>query len=408
MSFDAGALDGHEKAASRPSDTNAAMTYENPIVRGLVAISSVSAPENALPNFNNTLLETFAKVHLPALAAVKQVKASATLGNASTLISMAGGLRLLNGRPLSLQAGYLPLGTPVQQGAHLQSVYGAMSAKTAIEHAVGAPYATFQTALGSLVERLLAPMRQMAIAFSEWIDKLMAGWRRRLSGAFEWLRELIRQWPRDPYGELVPVWNVRLYRLAQAAYRGNYVARARFLNEIGADESADNVLFIQDLLQPTFDPNRLDRRDAWEQRKPSDARRWLRKRLSEHRNGGKDKHELPYEENPDEENPGRALITPSMSAELMNPDGAWDREPTYVNGATPSAMAEFMKQERERSRLRQLQAMLPERQYQVLLCLADGMIYEEIAYHLGIGVSTVKTHVRYLRQKHDLKALLSS
>jgi len=92
----------------------------------------------------------------------------------------------------------------------------------------------------------------------------------------------------------------------------------------------------------------------------------------------------------------------------MNPDGAWDREPTYLNGATPSAMAEFMKQERAKSLPRQLQVMLPERQYQVLLCLAEGMIYEEIAYRLGIGVSTVKTHVRSLRQKHELKALLSS
>ena len=152
---------------------------------------------------------------------------------------------------------------------------------------------------------------------------------------------------------------------------------------------------------------RLDRRDKWEQREPADARRWLRKRLQDLQKACRDKHELPYEENPDEENTAPALITPSMSAELMNPDGGWDRTPTYVNGATPSAMAEFMKQERERSLPRQLQAMLPERQYQVFLCLAEGMPYKEIACRLGIGVSTVKTHVRYLRQKMDLKALLS-
>jgi len=246
------------------------------------------------------------------------------------------------------------------------------------------------------------------MGFSERVGEVIASLSRPFAGASEWLRELMEQWPRDPYGELVPDWNVGLYRLARSAYEGDYVAKARFLNEIGADGSADNVLFIQDLLRPTFDPDRLDRRDAWEQREPSDARRWLRKRLSEHRNGGIDKHELPYEENANEERPGSAHVTHSMSAELMNPNGAWDREPTYLNGATPSAMAEFMKQERAKSLPRQLQVMLPERQYQVLLCLAEGMIYEEIAYRLGIGVSTVKTHVRSLRQKHELKALLSS
>jgi hypothetical protein len=63
----------------------------------------------------------------------------------------------------------------------------------------------------------------------------------------ETLFAFLVQWPGDPYGELVPLWNVELYRLARAAYRGDYLARARFLNEIGADESADNMLFIQDL-----------------------------------------------------------------------------------------------------------------------------------------------------------------
>ena len=50
MRFDAGALEGHENAAKqRPSGTKAAKTFENPIVRGLLGISSVPPPENARP-----------------------------------------------------------------------------------------------------------------------------------------------------------------------------------------------------------------------------------------------------------------------------------------------------------------------------------------------------------------------
>ena len=57
------------------------------------------------------------------------------------------------------------------------------------------------------------------------------------------------------------------------------MARARFLNVIEADDSPDNVLRIEELLKPTFDPQRLDRRVDWEQMDPAGARRRLRRRL---------------------------------------------------------------------------------------------------------------------------------
>jgi DNA-binding CsgD family transcriptional regulator len=399
MKFDIGTLEGHENAAKRqPSGTNAARTFENPIVRGLREISSVPAPENARPTFNSTLLETFAKFHSPSLVATEQHKPSATPGKASTRKRIADGLRPLEGSLRSPEASLRPLGTPMQQVDHLYFVHHQRApGRSVIKLESWAQQTDALTPLANTAMRRIVgiPRTPSFLVITQHTK-------------FGTFTGLVGQWPQDPYGELVPGWNVELYRLAQAAYEDDYLATVQFLDEIGADYSADNVLFIQDLLGPTFDPKRLDRRDKWEQREPADARRWLRKRLGEHRSGGKDKHELPYDENPDEENTGPALITPSMLAELMNPDGDWDRKPTHVNGATPSAMAEFMKQERVRSLSRQLQAMLPERQYQVLLCLAEGMIYKEIAYRLGIGVSTVKTHVRYLRQKPDLKALLAS
>jgi DNA-directed RNA polymerase specialized sigma24 family protein len=57
------------------------------------------------------------------------------------------------------------------------------------------------------------------------------------------------------------------------------VARARFLDEIETDGSPDNVLMIRELLKPTFDPERLDRRVDWEQMDLAGARHWLRRRL---------------------------------------------------------------------------------------------------------------------------------
>jgi hypothetical protein len=115
--------------------------------------------------------------------------------------------------------------------------------------------------------------------FVQRVAEVIQSWRRPLEGAFEWLRREIERWPQDPYGDPVPVWNVRLYRLAQAAYEGDYVAGARFLDEIEADDAPDNVLMIGELLKPTFDPQRLDRRVDWEQLDPAEARRWLKRRL---------------------------------------------------------------------------------------------------------------------------------
>ena len=400
MGLAAAIVEEYENAAKQPpSGTNTAKTLGDPVGRGLLGISSLPSLENTRPTSYSTLLGPSEKFHPPPLVATGQLEASTTLGNASKGKGIAGGLRPLDGSLLSPGAGLRPLGTSVQQVDHVYFVhFQRMPGRSVIKYESGAQQTDALTALVNAAMRRILGIPRASSFFHEITQHTKFG---TFTG-------FVEQWPQDPYGELVPGWNVELYRLAQAAYEDDYLATVQFLDEIGADYSADNVLFIQDLLGPTFDPKRLDRRDKWEQREPADARRWLRKRLQDLQKACRDKHELPYEENPDEENTAPALITPSMTAELMNPDSGWDRKPTYVNGATPSAMAEFIKQERERSLPRQLQAALPERQYQVLWCLAEGMKYEEISYRLGIGVSTVKTHVRYLRQKPGLKALLSS
>jgi DNA-directed RNA polymerase specialized sigma24 family protein len=393
MGFAAVTVEGYENAAKqRPSGTNAAKTFGDPVGCGLLGVSAVPPLENTRPTNYSTLLGPSEKFHSPPLVATGQLEAPATLGYASEWKRIADGLRPLDGSLRSPEASLHPLRIPVQQVDHMHSVHGTVSGRAANKHGGAARQTISLTDLANVAASRILGLLKPPIDMRNQLEEHCWPWG-----------------PWDPYGKLVPDWNSELYSLAQAAYRGDYLARARFLNEIGTDESADNMLFIQDLLGPTFDPNRLDRRDKWEQREPADARRWLRKRLQDLRKAScKDKHELPYEENPDEVNPVPTLITPSKAAELMNPNGGWDRKPTHVNGATPSAMAEFMKKERERSLPWQLQAALPERQYQVLLCLAEGMKYEEIGYRLDIGVSTVKTHVRYLRQRHDLKLLLSS
>jgi hypothetical protein len=89
-------------------------------------------------------------------------------------------------------------------------------------------------------------------------------------------------YPRDPDGQPIPPWNIRLYRLARAAYRADdYEAQARFLDEIGADGSVDNVLFVRELLAPTFDPVGPDRHVDWCLMEPDEAKAWLRKRLED-------------------------------------------------------------------------------------------------------------------------------
>ncbi len=68
--------------------------------------------------------------------------------------------------------------------------------------------------------------------FNHHVGEIMARWIRPLGGLFERMRREIERWPRDPDGGFVPIWNVRLYRLAEEAYYGNdYIAQAGFLDE---------------------------------------------------------------------------------------------------------------------------------------------------------------------------------
>lgn len=43
----------------------------------------------------------------------------------------------------------------------------------------------------------------------------------------------------------------------------------------------DNVLFVRELLAPTFDPVRPDRRVDWWLMEPDEAKAWMRKRLED-------------------------------------------------------------------------------------------------------------------------------
>lgn len=178
--------------------------------------------------------------------------------------------------------------------------------------------------------------------------------------------------PRDPYGNPVPLHNAELYVLARWAYRGDYwEAKAQFLNEIGADESADNVLYLEELLRPTFKPSRLDLREPWEQRNPLEARRWLRKSLGDlkRKNGREKRIVLPYEENDEQ---------------------------------ARSELFAFAEEESERAREAKIRSILPERQCQILMLLAEEHKQAEIAELLGIGLSTVKTHAGRLQNNPDL------
>jgi len=232
-------------------------------------------------------------------------------------------------------------------------------------------------------------IRMFAAGFTklaQWIKGVV----RPFGEVFAWLRREIEriEWlPRDPYGDPVPFWNVRFYRLAQAAYEGDYMARARFLDVIGADGSPENVLMIEDLLKPTFDPQRLDRRVAWEQMDPLGARRWLRRRLD-----------------------GLKLSAWKEEQVRKNGEQPYEGESQVVEAITSDvpelAFVEFEHREDERTLYEQLRGVLPEQQYWFCWYRALGLKYEEIAAKMGIGLSTVKTHARLVKRNPGFLELL--
>jgi hypothetical protein len=215
----------------------------------------------------------------------------------------------------------------------------------------------------------------LAQQIGEWTKGVV----RPFEEVFERLRREMERRPRDPYGEPVPFWNVQLYRLAQAVYESDYVARARFLDEIEADGSPDNVLMIGKLLKPTFDPERPDRRVDWEQMNPTAARRWLRRRLV-----------------------GLKLGVWKEEQERKNGERLYEVERQVVEAITSDVpeleFVEFELREDERALYEQLQGVLPERQYLFCLYRAQGLKYEEIAAKMGVALGTVKTHARLVKQ----------
>jgi hypothetical protein len=241
----------------------------------------------------------------------------------------------------------------------------------------------FYSPLFDAIRKIAAGFAMPAQRIPEWIKGVV----RPLGGIVEWMRREVERWPRDPYGNTVPFWNVRLYRLAQAAYEGDYVARARFLDVIEADGSPENVLMIEELLKPTFDPQRLDRRMDWERLDPAGARRWLRRRLvglklsawkeeQERKNG-----EQPYEEE-------------SQVVEIITSD------------LPELEFVEFELREDERTLYEQLRGVLPEQQYWFCWYRAQGLTYEEIAARMGIALGTVKAHAYFLRRNPSFLEVL--
>lgn len=196
----------------------------------------------------------------------------------------------------------------------------------------------------------------------------------------DWLGRHLPAGPLDPYGRPVPRRNVDLYRLAGRAYLGDWKARATFLNEIEADDSPDNVLLITPLLEPTFNPRRGDLRVRWEQEAPEEARKRLRKLLEGHKQRSPldatdvKKGEYVYEHS------RQALVFDEQDGVIQQVD--------------------------EQNFYEQLQSALPEQQLMFCWLRSQGMKYEEIAAEMGIGISSVKTHARQVKNNPNFREML--
>jgi hypothetical protein len=218
----------------------------------------------------------------------------------------------------------------------------------------------------------------------EWIE----GLGRTVVATLEQLRREMEQPPLDPYGDPVPDWNVPFYWLAEAAYAGgDYEYIALFLDEIEAEDSADNVILIRKLLKPTFDPERLDRRVDWERMDPAAARSWLRERLEDLKLSAWKKEQ------------GR-----------KNSEQSYEVDRIIVNASPSNApeleFVEFELREDERALYEQLQSVLPEQQFLVCWYRAQGIKYKEIAARMNIALGTVKSHARVLKQNPRFREAL--
>ena len=208
----------------------------------------------------------------------------------------------------------------------------------------------------------------------------------RIASGLDWLERHFPQGPLDSYGRPVPRWNVQLYLLAREAYRGDYKARAVFLNEIGAEkQSTDDVLFIDRLLEPTFNPQRIDKRCDWEQKAPGPARQHLKDRL----------RSLKLHDQMDEKSRKKGEYTYEANRYELN-----------RQIRTPSELANIEHSEDERILYERLQATLPKQQFMFCWYRSQNINYEEIATEMGIGISTVKTHARLAKNNPNLREML--
>lgn len=196
----------------------------------------------------------------------------------------------------------------------------------------------------------------------------------------DWLERHLPAGPLDPYGRPVPQRNADLYLLAGRAYLGDWQARATFLNEIEADDSPDNVLLIEPLLEPTFNPRRSDLRVRWEQETPEEARRRLRELLEGH------KQRSPL----DAKDVGTSEYVYEQSRKVITLD-----EQDHV-----------IHQVDEQNFYEQLQSTLPEQQFMLCWLRGQGMKYKEIAAEMGISVSSVKTHARRVKNNPNFREML--
>ncbi len=398
-------IEGRNTAAVLAS--KAAAAFDSPIIRAFSSVpptgslNGVDTGWRTAQKVSNIVASsatgTLMDTNSPATKTVAGIVAGGDLGKASSWGAVAESLRLLSSPPVHAEwwQSLGPFNKHDWQTSGLGAAIGGAVTRSSFARmqesffsldclGPSRPYGPLIAGLGFVKSPVLDGITRLAgsyLGITQRMGELIANragpFGGLLGGAFEQLRRTMERWPRDPDGELVPAWNVQLYCLARAAYDENdYVARARFLNAIGADGSADNVLFIRELLAPTFDPKRPDRRTDWWHMGPTEARAWLKKRLEdriqEERNGCWDYY--------DEE----------------------DRSMTRVAPSAPGAELEFLEEERKALLRQELSLMISERQLQVLMHVAEGLKYEDIAAELGIGLSTVKTYVGRVRKNPKL------
>jgi RNA polymerase sigma factor (sigma-70 family) len=419
----ANAARGGHGVAGMLASTKPPPMLDSPVLRAFAGIPAPGSLEAGRPSgalvrgvsvfVDNPLLKTMAKL---ASLGVPEGQASAAF-DASRVRGSAYCLRALRPaieQPRSAQSIYnIALGRATAKPiAEKRSFAGQYSGNT---FGFGQPFGTQSSApvtqaaqallrayerppeavLDAFNPPLFDAIGKFALKYAGWarrVGELIESWGRSFEGALEWLRRETARWPLDPYGELVPVWNVRLYRLAVAAYGSDLVAQATFLNEIEADDFLDNVSLVDDLLKPTFDPERADLRKDWWLMEPTEARCWLRSRLRDLRIKKEREREA-----------AERLYAQREITELLHVQGKRVIRATArdVLDFDPD-LIEFERLERETSLRQQIRELLSEilseRQHQIFWHLAHGMTHEQIAHRLGISQSTVKVHAMRMRE----------